>query len=370
MVVGLGGSAVAGEPRFWNRPNGDRSRAGSPRDAAGRVLRWSWACRHLEASATLELCEPPPTPRAGDVVVVQVRRVGYHTRLTTADNQRLRLFSGDCIVGVLGARYATAAFEGEVDGIEELHLLTGAGMFGTVRTRCHDARNPTEVDHIGHIANHDGAPLNLKDLLFCPAAPASTPPLFLVVGTSMNSGKTTAARKLVKSLLDHGIRVAACKATGSVSHRDLAELRSTGAYDVRDFSDYGFPSTYLSSPRELIGLFHTMVRDAGQAYPDVIVVEIADGVLQRETTMLLGDPTVRACTRGVVLTATCAPSALFGVTRIREFGHRVLGVSGVMTNFPLFVRELREHADVAVASSSVDGDELASLVLEELGEDG
>jgi hypothetical protein len=96
---------------------------------------------------------------------------------------------------------------------------------------------------------------------------------------------------LAKALLRLGLRVAACKVTGSISHRDLNELRATGVHDVRDFSDYGFPSTYLCENAELIDLFEAILTDAAIASPDIVVMEIADGLLQRETQM----PTAGCC---------------------------------------------------------------------------
>lgn len=337
----------------------------------GGSLRWSWACRNLPLRGEIDVDEAAESPRAGDVVVAEVRSVGAHTRLTLSDNQRLRIYPGDRIVGVLGARYATDAFEAGVVHCEDLHLLTGAGMMGTVRTRHAGTRRPTELDYVAHLVDQRGVPVNLKELRFEPAEAAPAPaPLVLVAGTGMNTGKTTSVSLLVKGLLRRGLRVAACKVTGSVSHRDLSEIRATGAHDSRDFSDYGFPSTYLISREDLIGLFHAMLRDAGRSSPDVVVMEIADGVLQRETTMLLEDPTVRACTRGVLLAAPCSASALHGVERIRKLGHEVLAVSGVITNAPLFVRELEEHSDVTTASSRNGGAELAEVVTRHAGVGG
>ena len=170
-----------------------------------------------------------------------------------------------------------------------------------------------------------------------------------------------AAQAHAVTYLHQGLRVAACKLTGSVSHRDQYALRGTGAHHVRDFSDYGYPSTYLCERDELTALFDAMMADAAAAVPDVTVVEIADGVLQRETMLLLEDDYVKQRIHGVVLTAGCALSALRGVEEIERRGHQVVTVSGLITNAPLFVREFDAHRpDVPVASSTDDGAALAA----------
>lgn len=328
-------------------------------------VKWAWAARTLDAQRAYGLQETAAQPpRAGDVALVEVARIGYHTRLTTAHDTRQRLYEGDRLVTVLGNRYATDAFEAQLDGVDQLHMLTGAGMVGTVVSKHRRMNAPTQLKFLGYVTDIDGTRINLKTRTFRPTfSPALPRNTILVIGSGMNSGKTTTAAKVTRSLVAQGVRVAACKLTGSVSERDLSELQSTGAHDVRDFSCYGFPSTYLAAKHELIGLFHTMLTDANRADPDVVVMEVADGMLQRETEMLLQDAGVKQSLVGILLAATCAPSALFSVGQLERLGHELIGVSGCITSSPLFVRELVDRTTIPVASSAGSGDELATLVL-------
>ncbi len=366
LVGEIAEAAVAGSPQ---EPHTVVPARATPPGLPERTeFRTAWACRALDLPPHVQLLSDVGSTQvsaAGDVVAVEVESVGQHTRITTATNERFRLYNGDRLLGVLGDRYATDAFEGRVGSLEPLHLLTGAGMIGTVQNRSRGVKAPTRVRYLGHVADADGAPLNSKRALFrpAPACPARAE-LILVVGTGMNTGKTTAVATLVKALVREGKTVAACKLTGSVSHQDLTEMRATGAAFVRDFSDYGFPSTYLCEADELIGLFEALYHDAVSGRPDVIVLELADGVLQRETRILLEHPALRQRTRGVLLTAPCASSALFGVAELDRMRHRVMGVSGVITNSPLFVREFSERSPLPVCASWGDGGELAALVIE------
>jgi len=127
----------------------------------------------------------------------------------------------------------------------------------------------------------------------------------------MNSGKTTTASKLIHGLSKEGFKIAACKLTGSVSDRDQNELYSASSAHIKDFSDYGFPSTYMCSKDELLCLFDTMTADLEKINPDITLMEIADGILQRETTMILENAKIKRKVTGVLLAADSAPSALF-----------------------------------------------------------
>lgn len=331
--------------------------------------KWSWSCRAVDPRLDYELLPADgASPRVGDAALVRVTTVGHHTRVTTADGHKLRLYPDDVLAGVFGHRYATDAFEAEVRTTDELHLLTDAGMLGTVLTRHKDTGRPTGVRFLGYLPDATGRRTNLKALLFRPTAGGGPPAnVLLVVGTAMNSGKTTAAAKLVKALLRQGRRVAACKLTGSVCQRDRGEFHATGAHHTRDFSDYGFPSTYLAGAEELIALFETMLADAADARPEVTVFEIADGVLQRETRLLLAHSAVRRRTGGVVLAAPCSASALFGAGHVAGLGHALVAVSGRLTNSPLSVREFAAGSTVPVASSAGDGGELAEAVARHFG---
>ena len=341
---------------------------------SANALRWSWACRVRDFSnQRLIGRDAGGAPRAGDVAAVQVVETGYHERITTRENQRLRIYAGDYLGCVFGSRYATNAYEGLVEDVGNLSLLTAGGMIGTVRSRHSSMRRPTTVRFAGYVGDADGQVVNLKRLMFGQsgagaawgsAGQASN--VIAMVGTGMDAGKTTSCVRLIRGLTESGVRVAACKLTGSVSNRDRDEMVGASAVKVLDFSDYGFPSTYLCEKQELLALFRTMMADIAPSRPDVVVMELADGIVQRETAMLLEDWSIRAALRGVVLAAESPLSAQFGVQRLQALGHRVLGVTGLLTSSPLSVREFAALSDAPVASSADCGAALAALVSADL----
>ncbi len=331
--------------------------------------KWGWALRAIpETSLALETASRPKPPAPGDVAVFRVERIGYHTSIVVRDGRKLRIYPGDLLVGVFGNRYATDGFEAEVDGVGEVALLTAAAMVGTVRSSHRDMGRSTTLSLVGFAVDPDGGRTNTKRRLFVPErAPLSLDcPVLIVVGTGMNAGKTTVVSQIIHDLTEQGLRVAAGKLTGSVSNRDSDEMRAASAASVIDFSDYGFPSTYLAEPSEISALWTTILAASARGRPDLMVMEIADGILERETAMMLADPLFGSHVSGVVLAADGPLSALAASERLGRLGYPLLAVSGALTSAPLAVREFREVSHVPVFPSTGGDSALAMHVLSRL----
>jgi hypothetical protein len=133
-------------------------------------------------------------------------------------------------------------------------------------------------------------------------------------------------------------------------------MRATGVPFATDFSDYGYPSTAGASLDDLLRLFDQMLDACRQTPARVVVVEVADGFLQRETKMLLASEEFRRRVRGVVLAAACSGSALCAAAAVQRAGFDVWAVSGLMTSSPLYVQEFTSHSLIPVLSSRGDED--------------
>ncbi|TRZ89605.1 DUF1611 domain-containing protein [bacterium] len=333
------------------------------------IDKWSWICRHLKSKdyPVADSCVPPVP---GDLGLFRVQQVGFHSHLMTDINKKLRLYAEDLFVGVFGNRYATEYVEAEVTGLEDISLLTSGGMVGTIKSKHRDFGKPTHVSIIGFLIDkNSGKRVNLKDLLFKkPLDQPSLKNLVVIVGTGMSTGKTTTSCKLIRALSRKGLRVAACKLTGSVSSRDQDEMIAASAICTSDFSDYGFPSTYLCTKGELIGLLDRMISDLEKTNPDIVIMEVADGILERETAMLLADGYFkqRAAAK-VILSADSALSALSAVDKLKDLGYRTIGVSGTMTSSPLSVKEFEQNSETRVFSSAGSLEDLAEALVGEAG---
>jgi len=332
-------------------------------------IKWTWSARKLQKEkCSIISISDKYIPKAGDVVIVQITKVANHTRIYSFDNKFVRLYKDDIILGALGFRYATDAFHADTIDLSNLHLLTNSGLIGTVKNRHSKTGEPTRVKLIGTIADkNNGENVNLKKALFKPGNfNLAYPPVIFVIGSGMNSGKTTSAARIGRALLDAGLRVSILKVTGSIAYRDLFEFESTGAQHTADFSDYGFPSTYLCSQEELVNLYSRMLEDTLSIKPDVVLAEIADGILQRETQLLLQSNFVKSTNIGIVLTAPCACSALTLTEKVKQLGYSPIAVTGLITNSPLFASEFSDYNNTPVLNTNADRLQFVDLITRRL----
>ena len=328
-----------------------------------RRLKWTYVTRLVPQTAVAGIGPNSKTPESGDVVVARVYAVAAHDHIEDHVGRAQRLYPGDLIVGAYGNRYATDFYEGYVPRGPQTHLLTTSGLIGTVASAHEAVKEPTKLEICGALSGEDGHPLALADFA-CPAPPPVVPPLgtIVVVGSSMNSGKTTTVVSIVRGLTQAGLVVGAGKVTGSGSGKDRWAYIDAGAALTADFLDYGMPSTF-GYPREQIGQTMAAIRhrlaDEGA---EVVVLEIADGILQSETGWLL--QRLVGVADAVVFAAVDPLSACFGVEILRRHGLPVRAVSGLVTRSPLASREVTTEVPLLSATDLAAGEALGLLAPE------
>lgn len=280
-------------------------------------------------------------PRAGDLVLARVVQLGQHQKLESPHGRRAQLYEGDEIIVSYGERYAPDQFEAVVpEDLSPCDLVAGGGVAGKVLSRHAKIRAATRIEPVGLLADDGGKVLNLAKFgLPRLTAKAALPPVVAVVGTSMNAGKTTAAAGLIHGLSRAGLAVAATKVTGTGSGGDLWTMLDAGARSVLDFTDHGHASTAGLGHDRIESVALSLIAHCAAEKPDVIVVEVADGLLQRETGALLRSPRMRDVLHGVLFAAGDAMGAVAGHQWLVETGHRVLGISGLLSASPLAQRE-------------------------------
>jgi molybdopterin-guanine dinucleotide biosynthesis protein len=312
----------------------------------------SYSTRRLPSDISNFKIDGTRVPEAGDVVLATVKRLGQHRRIELIDGRRARMFVRDDIVVVFGNRYAPDQFEAIVpDDMGPCHLAAAGGIAGQMIYK-HDAmKKPTEIEPVGVLTRNDGKAVNLRDYAFEPATLSRPlPPVIAVAGGAMNTGKTTTAASLVHGLTLAGFRVNAGKVTGTGSGCDSWHIIDAGACKMMDFLDAGYPSTYLLSPSQVESIFENLVGHLSLEKPDFIILEVADGLLQKETASLISSKVFRETVAGVVFTAVDAMGAVHGVEMLRRWTVPVLAISGVLSRSPLAVRESLDLADIPVLS--------------------
>ncbi len=317
--------------------------------------KWAYTTRRINRQQKFSLLlgeELSPLP--GDLVLARVDELGQHKRLELNNSRRASLFEGDEIVIAYGNRYAPDQFEGIVpDHLGPCRLVAAGGVAARLLNRHDRVRSATRITPLGLLADKDGHRLNLSSSRLPKADQISPSPLVLVVaGTSMNSGKTTACANLVKGFVRQNIKVAAAKFTGTGAGSDYRALVDAGADPVFDFIDAGYVSTYRVNRDALIDIAMTLGTQMCLAQPDIIVIEIADGLLQRETAYLFGTPAFTDWVDGVIFAAGDALGARAGMSWLMARQLPVLAITGILTASPLTQREAEEVCGLPVYRTS------------------
>lgn len=316
----------------------------------GRSKR-AFSTRRMATGATSTLIAGDVRPAAGDLVLARVDVLGKQTKLELTDGRRAHLFPGDEIVVSYGNRYAPDQYEAIVsDDLSPCDLVAAGGVAGVELSRHLRIRPPTQITPIGLIGDQDGKRLNLAQFRIEAADDLPDLPVVLSLGTSMNAGKTLTSTSLVRGFKRAGLRVAALKITGTGAGGDMWIVRDAGADVVLDFTDAGFATTYLAPIADIeVGAFR-LINHAAALGCDVAVIEIADGLQQKETAQLIRSEALRGLTLGCTFAAYDAMGAMCGVRELLEAGHTVLGLSGRLGLSPLAVREAEAATGLRVYS--------------------
>ena len=285
-------------------------------------------------------------------MLARVDALGHHADLQLVNGRRRHLFVGSEIVVAYGNRYASSQFESLVpETLGPCHLVAGGGLASRVVSwHASISKGPTQITPIGLLGNARGERINLRDFGLGAVDPPREykPTAIAVVGTSMDSGKTQTAVYLVRGLIAAGLRVGYAKVTGTGASGDYWWLKDAGADPVLDFTDVGLASTYRASAEEVDGVLRSLVHHVASHGVDAMVLEVADGVLQRETAALLEGETFARLVGGIVMAAQDSMGAVAGVHWLRKRSTPLLALSGLMTAAPLQIAEAREATGLPI----------------------
>lgn len=307
--------------------------------------------------------------RAGNVIVVKaLQEKSVYDKLELDTGRMAHISREDVIAGVLGRRRALKGFVGDLPQAiavgDRLQILNLGGVIGVCVSGHKDLGTPLQVEVLG-MAVRDGKPLNIAEGAVPPretiADLAEFPPLVLVEGTCMAAGKTQAACEIVQKLNQRGWRVAAMKATGVACMRDLLDMIDHGARDGLSFQDAGLPSTVDTD--NLAAVAKGLLARLAAGKPDVIVVELGDGIIGGYGVQgLLKDPEIRKAARVHVMCANDLVAAWGAVAVMREMDLRISVFAGPATDNSVGVEYIQRELKVPAANARTDGNRLADIV--------
>jgi hypothetical protein len=284
---------------------------------------------------------------------------------------------GDIVVGALGHRKALRGYSGhlpsELSIGDTIQLLNIGGVLGLCDSANPDVGPPFNCEvlgtvlHFPYLGERIGVPARVGARKFDPDASLDTQgvPVVALAGTCMDSGKTAAACAIVGRLRHLGFEIAACKATGVSLRRDINAMEDAGARETMIFSDLGIVTTTAANGPALT---RALLSDLAQNRPDVIVLELGDGLIGAYgVEAILSDEAIRKTLTAVILCANDPVSAWGGAKILREqYGIEPTLVTGPATDNAVGVDQIAERLGLkainALANGALLGDAVAAVL--------
>ena len=319
------------------------------------------------------LVEVSPECHADEGSILAVRALGENRAygdLELPSGRPARIVKGNLLAGVLGARQALHGYMGRVPTHvapgDILHLLNMGGVIGVCDQPNRDLGPPIEVEVLGSISR-EGTPLNIKQFSLppCRELRSDGPPLLLILGTCMNSGKTFAAAELLRVLTLRGYRIAAGKLSGVAALRDLFRMQDNGAIATASFLDCGLPSTV--NTKDLGAIARSVIHHLERTQPDAILLELGDGIIGGYNTgSILTDASILGRTAARILCANDLVGAWGGAQFLEALHHRPDIFSGPVTDNAVGTTWIEEQLSIPAANARLQPERLADLVSQHL----
>jgi hypothetical protein len=278
----------------------------------------------------------------GDVCVFELSQDASQLTVESPVGRMMVIAPGDTFLATPGYREATRSVSGGVPagGLvpgDHYWVLADSGVVGEVVDDSPlDEGYVGRVRYLGAVSSDDGRTLNIRQ--FAVEGSGHTDrnaPVYLILGTSGNVGKTTAGVAVLRALRMRGhTTVIALKATGTGSVAEIASYQDFGAAQAFDCIDFGLPGTYPSA-RSGIGDFLRSALDFCLSLPaDALIVECGGDLLGANTLEFLVCLKARRSNPKIVLAAADALGALAAKRALAEAGLAISLITGPCTDTP------------------------------------
>ncbi|MEN7342463.1 MAG: hypothetical protein AAAFM81_05940 [Pseudomonadota bacterium] len=313
-------------------------------------------------------------------VEIQNNKARYNT-LELTSGRMATLKKGDVIVGALGHRKALFGYSGSLPTAlapgDTVQMLNIGGVLGHCDSANPDFGPPFDCKVLGMVLDFPylGERIGVPARAGARALPEALTelnigvPVVALAGTCMDSGKTAAACAIVTRLRANGMRVAACKVTGVSLRRDVLAMEDAGAFTSQLFSDFGVMTTTANNGPALT---RALLAALAEEQPDVIVVELGDGLLGTYgVDAILADDDIRSAITSVVLCANDPVAAWGGVRILREtYDIEPAVVTGPSTDNAVGIDLIEEKMGVTARNALTQGVALGDHVFNDIRDIG
>jgi hypothetical protein len=240
---------------------------------------------------------------------------------------------------VPGDHYWVLSYSGVVGELVSCHSAWQLGHLGRVR-------------YLGAVCGDGGAPLNIRQ--FAVKSTGGTDrnaPVYLMLGTSSEVGKTTAGVAVLRALRKQGhTTVVALKATGLAAIGEIAQYQDFGASHAFDCIDFGLPTTFPQGRRGIADFLGNMFDFCFSLPADALVVECAGDPVSANAPELLSCLKARCGALKITLAAADALGALGAKLALAEIGLEISLITGPCTDTSV----LRERTEALCGISAMN----------------
>jgi hypothetical protein len=237
--------------------------------------------------------------------------------------QTRRLAVGGIPAGGLvpGDDYWVLYYSGVVGELISYYSASEMGHLGRVR-------------YLGAVCGDRDEPLNIRQFAVTNAEGTDhNAPLYLILGTSSEVGKTTAVVAVLRALRmqDH-TTVVALKATGTPSIAEIAQYQDFGASHAFDCIDFGLPTTFPPGRPGIDNFLGNMLDFCFSLPADAVVVECAGDPVSANAPELLACLKARRSDPKIILAAADALGAMGAKHALAGIGLKISLITGPCTD--------------------------------------
>jgi hypothetical protein len=299
----------------------------------------------------------------GDVCAFELAAEASPIAVEAVTGRAMMLAPGDVFLGTTGYRESTRWVVGGVpDGGlapgSNYWVLSESGVVGDLVGDSPRAKSHLgQVRYLGIVSGEDGQALNIRQFAETPQAGVTDhgAPVFLVVGTSAEVGKTTAGIAVLRALRLKGQSTAiALKATGTSSFTELASYLDFGATRAFDCVDFGLPTTYPSGRDDIASTFERALETCLSIEAGAVIVECGGDMLGANVPIFLDCLKRWRPDAKVILVAADALGALGGQRMLQDMGLSPTLIAGPCTDTPTLQQRTEALCGVPAINLSTD----------------
>jgi hypothetical protein len=295
----------------------------------------------------------------GDICAFELLSDASAIIVEATDGRLMTVVPGDTFLATPGYRESTRWVVGGIpaDGLlpgKDYWVLSDSGVVGELI-----GDSPLEKGHLGRVrylgatCRDGGKRLNISQFRAKVATSASDrhAPVYLILGTSSEVGKTTAGVAVVRSLLQKGhTNVIALKATGTSSFTEIARYRDFGVSYAFDCIDFGLPTTYPSGRTGICEIFDHALDYCCSLSADALVIECGGDLFGANVPQFLEALKKRRSDIRIILAAPDALAAIGAKRVLEQIGLSISLITGPCTDTPTLRERTQALCEIPAAN--------------------